>query len=159
MLDAAGVPVSVTDVVVRPVDAELVATAPAGGDVSAAFYRVETYVRELGARAARPPFMLLPNEVAVPLSWTVPTGEGVRVRRLPAVSTMACTVHRGRYDRLAGHLRQMLGWIEATGHRPAGTVREVYLRFGAEPELALPPAYLTTVADDLVTELQVPVTA
>jgi hypothetical protein len=33
----------------------------------------------------------------------------------------------------------------------------VYLRFGAEPELALPPAYLTDRGADLVTELQVPI--
>jgi len=33
----------------------------------------------------------------------------------------------------------------------------VYLRFGAEPELELPPVYLADKTSDLVTELQVPV--
>jgi hypothetical protein len=51
----------------------------------------------------------------------------------------------------------MLRWLERTGHRPASPLREVYLRFGAEPELALPPEYLADQPSDLVTELQVPV--
>jgi DNA-binding transcriptional MerR regulator len=149
----------VTDVLVRPVGPELVATAPAGADVSAAFCRVEVYVGALGARAARPPLMLMPAgdapEVAVPLSWPVPGGDGVRVRRLPAVATVACTVHRGRYEELPDRLDSVLTWLDATGRRPTGAVRKVYLRFGAEPELDLPPEYLTTDTEDLLTELQV----
>jgi DNA-binding transcriptional MerR regulator len=150
-----------TDIVVRPVGAELLATAAAGDDVSAAFCRVERHVAAYNARAARPPLMLLSPDgdplVAVPLSWPAPAAAGVEVRRLPAVHAMACTVHRGRYGPLAGHLDRMLGWLADTGRRRAGPVREVYLRFSAEPELDLPPAYLTTDAEELVTELQVPV--
>jgi DNA-binding transcriptional MerR regulator len=69
MLAAAGHAGS-TDVVIRPVAAELVATLPAADDVEAAFYRLETYVRRCAARAARPPCALLPRDgealVAVP---------------------------------------------------------------------------------------------
>ena len=97
--------------------------------------------------------------VAVPLSWPVPAAPGIQIGRLPAVNNMACTVHHGRYGPLAGHLDRMLGWLMDTGRRPAGPVREVYLRFSAEPELDLPQAYLTDEADELVTELQVPVAA
>lgn len=150
-----------TDIVVRPVGAELLATAAAGDDVSAAFCRVERHVAAHNARATRPPLMLLSPDgdplVAVPLSWPAPAAAGVEVRRLPAVDAMACTVHRGRYGPLAGHLDRMLGWLADTGRRRAGPVREVYLRFSAEPELDLPPAYLTAAAEELVTELQVPV--
>jgi DNA-binding transcriptional MerR regulator len=150
-----------TDIVLRPVGAELVATACAGSDVAAAFCRVERHVTAHGARAARPPLMLFPADgeplVAVPLTWPVPAAAGIDVRHLPAVDPMACTVHRGRYGPLAGHLDRMLRWLGDTGRRRAGPVREVYLRFDAEPDLDLPPAYLTTDADELVTELQVPV--
>jgi DNA-binding transcriptional MerR regulator len=153
---------ALTDVVIRPVAAELVATLPVTDDVEAAFYRLETYVRQRAARAARPPCGLLPPDgqplVAVPLTRKIPAAEGVAVCRLPAVEAMACTVHRGRYSELAGCLQQMLSWLEDTGRRPEGTIREVYLRFDAEPELGLPAAYLTNDADELVTELQVPVT-
>jgi effector-binding domain-containing protein len=118
------------------------------------------YVGALGARAARPPLMLMPaggaDEVAVPLSWPVPAGDGVRVRRLPAVATVACTVHRGPYEDLPDRLDSVMAWLDATGRRPTGAVRKVYLRFGAEPELDLPPEYLTTSDEDLLTELQVP---
>jgi effector-binding domain-containing protein len=148
--------------VIRPVAAELVATLPVADDVEAAFYRLETYVRRRAARAARPPCALLPPDgealVAVPLTRRIPAADGVAVTRLPAVESMACSVHRGRYSGLAGRLQHMLVWPEDTGRRPEGTIREVYLRFDAEPELALPAAYPTSDADDLVTELQVPVT-
>src|SRR5262249_50139094 len=101
--------------------------------------------------------------VAVPLSWAVPPAGPIQVRQLRAVPRMACTVHNGGYSGLPGRLAGMVGWLERTGHRPAGPIREVYLRFGAEPALDLPPAYLGagagdgTGAADLVTELQVPV--
>ncbi len=94
--------------------------------------------------------------VAVPVTWPLPAGDGVSVTRLAAVPEMACTVHHGRYAELGGHLQRMLGWLEETGRQPVGPLREVYLRFGAEPDLDLPPAYLTDDADELVTELQVP---
>jgi DNA-binding transcriptional MerR regulator len=160
MLAAAGAD-GLTDVVIRPVAAAWVATLPATDDVAAAFYRVETHVRRRGARAARPPCMLVPPDgealVAVPLTRRILAADGVAVSQLPAVDSMACSVHRGRYSALAGHLQRMLVWLEDTGRRPEGTIREVYLRFDAEPELSLPPAYLTSDADELVTELQVPV--
>jgi DNA-binding transcriptional MerR regulator len=152
-----------TDVVVRPVEAELVATLAAAGDIGAAFYRLEGYVRRHAARAVRPPMTLLADDgtacVAVPVSWRLPAGSGVSVTELPAVPAMACTVHRGRYGDLGGHLQRMLGWLEETGRQPVGLVREVYLRFGAEPDLELPPVYLTDDADELVTELQVPLSS
>jgi DNA-binding transcriptional MerR regulator len=152
-----------TDVVLRAVPDQLVATvrAAATADVGPLFVRVEEYVQSQRARATRPPLTLLDAgsvTVAVPLSWPVPAGDGIAVRRLPAVPRMACTVHNGGYAGLPARLHSMLGWLERTGHRPAGPIREVYLRFGAEPQLDLPPAYLADEAADLVTELQVPVT-
>jgi DNA-binding transcriptional MerR regulator len=161
MLAAAGAAGS-TDVVIRPVAAELVATLPADDDVGAAFYRLESHVRRRAVRAARPPCALLPPDgellVAVPLTREIRAADGVAVCRLPAVESMACSVHRGRYSELGVCLQRMLTWLEDSGRRAQGTIREVYLRFDAEPELALPPAYLTSDADELVTELQVPVT-
>lgn len=160
MLAAVG-PARLTDVVVRPIGTELVATLADVDDVPAAFYEVEGYVRQHGARAARPPMALLGDggtaTVAVPVTMRLPADGVMSVTQLPAVPTMACTVHRGRYGDLGGHLQRMLGWLEETGRQPDGTIREVYLRFGAEPELRLPPDYLTDNVDDLVTELQVPV--
>jgi DNA-binding transcriptional MerR regulator len=152
------------DVVVRPVPAQLVATLSGrpGNDVEPLFNRLEEYVRGHGGRAARPPCCLLGDDavtVAVPLSWRVPPRGRIAVGSLPAVERMACTVHSGGYGGLAYRLQQMLRWLAATGHRPGGPIREVYLRFGAEPDLALPEAYLARPGTEYVTELQVPLTA
>lgn len=152
------------DIVIRPVEAQLVAMLTGGpeDDVGALFYRLESYARDLHARASRPPLTLLPDPdeetvtVAVPLSWLVPPTEGIEVGWLEAVPAMACAVHHGGYTGLPRLMQQMLRWLEQTGARPAGRIREVYLRFGAEPELGLPAAYLTGEREDLVTELQVP---
>lgn len=151
------------DVVVRPVPALLVAQLPIGpgDDVSTLFTRLEEHVAGHGGRAAQPPLAIDDEHgaaVAVPLTWAIPAAGGVTVRRLPAVARMACAVHSGGYAGLPGLFQQMLRWLEQTGQRPAGPVREVYLSFAAAPELALPPAYLVTERADLVTELQVPLT-
>ena len=107
-----------------------------------------------------PPLTLLETDsvtVAVPLSWAPPPAGPIGVERLPAVPRMACSVHNGGYGGLPARLQQMLLWLERTGHEPSGPIRQVYLRFGAEPELELPPVYLADKTSDLVTELQVPV--
>jgi hypothetical protein len=82
----------------------------------------------------------------------------VTVRELPAVPRMACTIHRGGYAGAAHTWQRMLGWLESTGERAAGPLREVYLRFGASPPLRVPRAFVTEDDDpgDLVTELQLP---
>lgn len=157
-------PDDLPDVVVRPVQPMLVATLSGGPDedVAALFYRLEAYVRDQHARASRPPLTLLPEPdddavtVIVPITWLVPAADGIEVKLLDAVPRMACAVHRGGYDGLAGLLQRMLHWLARTGERPAGPIREVYLRFGAEAELGLSSAFLTGERADLVTELQVP---
>ncbi len=151
-----------TDVVVRPVPALLVAVLRADPEaaVDKLFYELEEHVKGLHARADRPPLTLLDDEsvtVAVPVTRAIPASGRISVERLPPVPEMACTVHSGGYGGLARRLQQMLRWLDETGRRPAGPVREVYLRFGAEAELALPDAYLAESSADFVTELQVPV--
>lgn len=154
----------VPEIVIRPVDAQLVAmlTGAPGDDTGTLLYRLESFARDQRARATRPPLALMPDPdqdrvtVAVPLNRVVPGSDGVEVGWLEPVPAMACAVHRGGYHRLPRLLQQVLRWLEQTGARPAGPVREVYLRFGAEPELGLPKAYLTGGQVDLVIEVQVP---
>ena len=159
MLASAGL-AGLTDVVVRPVPAELVATLRAEDDVSAAFYTIEEYVQRHTARAPRPPMTLLAADgstvVAVPVTWRLPATIGITVTELPPVTAMASAVHRGPYAELGAHRQRMLAWLQRTGQQPASDLRWVYLRFDAEPELRLPPVYLTDDPDELVTELQVP---
>ena len=151
-----------TDVVVRPVPALLVATLRGHLDtpIGERFVEVERFAQRHQARAERPPLTLLDDEsvaVAIPVTRELPDEGRITVERLPPVPDMACTVHSGGYGGLPRRLQQMLRWLDETGRRPAGPVREVYLRFGAEPELALPATYLAESSAEFVTELQVPV--
>jgi DNA-binding transcriptional MerR regulator len=150
------------DVVIRTVPAERVATirAPRGTDVEGLFNTLETFVGAHHARADRPPLTLLDREsvtVAVPVNRAVPPADGIELRTLPP-TTMACFVHSGPYAELQEHLQRMLEWLARTGRRPDGPLREVYLRFGAEPELGLPPTHVADESDPgYITELQLPV--
>jgi DNA-binding transcriptional MerR regulator len=147
------------DVVVRDVPAELVATldaAEAEGDEHLAFVALETRVRDLGVRAARPPGSILDAdrlEVFVPIRRAV---AGLATRRLPAIRA-ATVLHRGSYATFGATEAALERWLAAAGLTPSGPTRILYLQFGGEAELRLPPAYLVESPTELVTELQVPV--
>ncbi len=68
-------------------------------------------------------------EAAVPAAEPLPSGERVRYRELPAVNEVACIVHEGTFDTLAGTYGQLMAWIEANGYRMAGPIREVYVQW------------------------------
>ena len=149
-----------TDVVVRSLPDEIVATmdpALAGGDIGAAFYELESRVRDAGARAHRPPGSI-PDEDAifVPLRRAIPATDRIRVGRLPA--TRAATIlHLGGYGTLPGARTDLTAWVEAAGHEPSGSLRILYLQFGAEPELRLPRSWMVDRGEEFVTELQLPI--
>ena len=158
MADDPGAP----DVVVRPVPEELVAWVPQPtGDEpeSAAWYRLEAAVRDLGRRRAAPPGATSIDGLAaifVPLTRPIPPGGDVTTALLPAVR-VASVLHRGRYEGLAATEAALAGWTRDAGLRTAGPVRTLYVQFGAEAELRVPARYLVDRAADLVTELQLPV--
>jgi DNA-binding transcriptional MerR regulator len=150
------------DVVVRPVPAESVATrAVRDEDVGRAFYELETFVRDLGRRANRPPGALVPDdgdtEVFVPIRGPLPRTTGrIGWRRLPGCRA-ATVIERGPYEGVATARRVLERWVAAAGLAPAGPLRIIYLQFGAEPELRVPSAWLVDREADFVTELQLPV--
>lgn len=150
------------DVVVRALASETVATidpALVGGDVGAAFYEVETHVRDLGARAHRPPGAIPDEDVVfVPIRRTIPATERVGVRRLEATSA-ATLLHRGGYETLSTAQGELASWVDAAGYEPSGPARILYLQFGAEPELRVPPPWTVDRDEDFLTELQLPVRA
>jgi len=149
-----------TDVVVRTLPAEMVATmdtAVVGGDIGAAFYELEARVRDLGARAHRPPGAI-PDEDAifVPLRRAIPATDRIGVGRLSATRA-ATIVHLGRYATLPRARADLVAWVEAAGHQPSGPLRILYLQFGAEPELRLPRSWTVDRGEEFVTELQLPI--
>jgi effector-binding domain-containing protein len=133
-----------------------------GGDLGPLFYEVEEAVRDAGARAGRPPGVLVgPGEdirdveVFVPVTRAVAVGR-VASARLPAVR-VAAAIHQGPYHELPVMLAGLRRWVGSAGFEETGPMRIIYLRFGAEPELGLPEAYLAARDADFVTEVQLPV--
>jgi DNA-binding transcriptional MerR regulator len=158
-----------SDVVIRPVPAEAVATMALSPrdrvDVGAAFYELEAVVRDLGRRAHRPPGALIrPDsdvEIFVPVTGPVAApvpGASTRIeyRRLPACRA-ATVIERGPYEALAAARDRLGQWLMSAGLVPAGPLRIIYLQFGAEPELRVPRPYLVERDADFVTELQQPI--
>jgi DNA-binding transcriptional MerR regulator len=146
------------DVVVRDIPSELVATldvAVVGGDAGQAFYELERAIRDAGVRAARPPGSVVEDdrvEVFVPVRRAAP---GLVTKRLPAVRA-ATILHHGAYGGLEARRETLRSWIAGAGLSVAAGERTLYLQFGAERELQVPPAYLVERTVDLVTELQQP---
>lgn len=146
-----------TDVVVRPIGVEPVAVAPVRPPMNEAFDRLETYVRDLGRRAHRPPGAI-PAErlIFVPVTGPVPATGEVEYRRLPA-ARVASVIHRGPYAGIAAARGLLQRWVAAAGLVAAGPMRTLYLQFGADPGLRLPPGWTVDRDEQFVTELQLPV--
>jgi DNA-binding transcriptional MerR regulator len=146
------------DVVVRPVAVEPMALMRAGADVGEAFYELETHVRDVGRRAPRPPGALPSSrEIFVPVTGPIPVTDRISYERLPACR-VASVIHRGSYGGLAGARRALDRWVTQAGLEHVGPLRILYLQFGAEPELRVPPGYVVERDADFVTELQQPIT-
>ena len=167
MADEPGFP----DVVVRRLPAELVASTRVrvGPEESLepVFVALEVFARDAGVRAARPPGAVLHDdgsggerdvEVYVPLIGSTPSDDSIDVRQLPAV-TAATAIHRGPYESLRSTRLALDKWVLAAGYRMVDPLRLVYLQFGADTDLNLPPGFLAAAEDEFVTEIRCPVAA
>jgi DNA-binding transcriptional MerR regulator len=145
------------DIVVRPVAEEPVVAMRVAHAVADAFYTLESYVRDLGRRAPRPSGAIPERrEIFVPVSGPVPPTELIGYRRLPACR-VASVIHRGSYDGVAAARATLLRWVAGAGLAAAGPMRTLYLQFGAEPELRVPPGWVVEADEAFVTELQLPI--
>lgn len=145
------------DIVVRPVNAEPVAVMSLEGAAGNPFVELETHVREAGRRAHRPPGAIPSRrEIFVPVTGPIPETERIWYCRLPACR-VASVIHRGPYGGVAAARASLLRWMAAAGLTLAGPMRTLYLQFGAEPQLHLPPGWVVERDEQFVTELQQPV--
>ena len=72
----------------------------------------------------------------------------VKVRKLPTVETMACSLHHGPFTTIGEAYNAIQNWITENGYRITGPCREVYLH----------PSQAGSQTDpDTVTEIQFPV--
>jgi DNA-binding transcriptional MerR regulator len=85
-------------------------------------------------------------EVCEVIDAALPTTDRVKVRDLPAVEQMACTVHHGPFPQLNQGYQALGQWAETNGYRFVGPSREVYLQ-------------VSEIGDDStnVAEIQIPV--
>ena len=58
----------------------------------------------------------------------LPVTDRVKVRELPAIEMMACTVHHGPFNQLNQGYQALMQWAEANSYRFVGPSREVYLQ-------------------------------
>ena len=65
----------------------------------------------------------------------LPTTDRVKVRELPTVEQMACTVHHGPFPQLSQGYQALGQWAEANGYRFVGPSREVYLQVSADESM------------------------
>lgn len=160
------------EVVLKQTEAQLMASLKVGiacdeiGKSSSNYFEVlEQQVLKHHARAAAAPMAIYHDqdedsvglEILVPIKNPIPQTKNIQVVELPAIAMMASVVHTGAYEKADAACRSLATWVKRQGYRAAGPWREVYLRFGAEPSLNLPPAFLAKRVEDFVTEYQLPV--
>lgn len=87
-------------------------------------------------------------EACLPIGDALPEPHRVKVSTLPAVETMACTIHHGPFVTLSEAYNAILKWIDENGYHITGPCREVYLRGPKDGSQTDP---------DTVTEIQFPV--
>jgi DNA-binding transcriptional MerR regulator len=88
-------------------------------------------------------------EVCEPIQGTLPSASRVHVYTLPAVESMACSIHAGSFATIGEAYNAILKWIDANGYAVTGPCREVYLK---------PPRHAGDQNDpETVTEIQFPV--
>jgi len=91
-------------------------------------------------------------EVCLPVDMAVPETDRVKMRILPEVEAMACTLHHGPFVTI-GEAYQALGkWIDLNGYRIVGPAREVYLRVADQSSTSA-----SQTDPNTVTEIQFPV--
>lgn len=167
-LDAASAGAGGLDVVVRELGPEPVAILAvaevAGQSLERAFYELELRVRDEGVRAPRPPGALVTVDAAggrrveafVPVLRKAGGQTALELRKLPACRA-ATVIHQGDYAGLRSARTKLDQWIADAGLHAEGSIRILYLRFGAESDLRLPERFLAPSDDDFLTELQIPI--
>ncbi len=66
-------------------------------------------------------------EACMPFNGMLNDGEQVKVVELPAVETMASTIHRGSFSTLNEAYNAVTHWVETNGYRISGPNRELNL--------------------------------
>jgi DNA-binding transcriptional MerR regulator len=87
-------------------------------------------------------------EVCEPVDVELTASKRIKVRTLPAVDAMACTIHNGPFSTLSEAYNAIGKWITDNGYQIVGPCREVYLHAAGDGNQNDP---------NTVTEIQFPV--
>jgi effector-binding domain-containing protein len=150
------------EVVIKKVDeirmASLRGVVPTPPEQGVLWYELEDYLEAGKVRPNGACFTLYHDdefnerdvdvEVCEPIDVELNESERIKVSMLPAVESMACTLHNGPFTTISEAYNAIGKWITDNGYRITGPCREVYLR----------PAKNNIQTDpDTVTEIQFPV--
>lgn len=91
-------------------------------------------------------------EVCEPVSAPFLDTARVKCTTLPAVATMASTIHHGPFTTIDDAYQALMKWLDANGYRICGPAREVYIR-----EADQSSAGASQSDQNTVTEIQFPV--
>jgi DNA-binding transcriptional MerR regulator len=137
-----------------------------GEPVQTLFESAEAAVARARARADSSPFIIFHDleyrcedadiEVCIPVKGTADAR--ISTRLIPAAPSVGCVTYHGPYAKALALYDVMLLWMERSGFRMDGPLREVYHRYGADQiGYRLPSHVLADSSVDYVTELQAPV--
>lgn len=137
-----------------------------GAPMQTLFEEAEAVVAAAQGRSPASPFTIFHDpdyrEAEVDVEICIPVKQGVNelaTRVIPASATMGCITYRGPYEQTPMLYSQLLQWLDRSGMRMSGPLREVYHRYGADQiGYRLPASVLTNNSAEYVTELQAPVT-
>ncbi|HLO33306.1 MAG TPA: MerR family transcriptional regulator [Anaerolineales bacterium] len=87
-------------------------------------------------------------EVCEPIDADLAESKRVKVRALPALETLACTIHHGPFVTIGEAYNAIGKWITDNGYRIVGPCREVYVREAEN---------ISQTDPNTVTEIQFPV--
>lgn len=150
------------DVVIKKVDAlkvvSLRAIVPTPPDQGNLWRELDGYMAMHHARSSEPCLSLYHDdeykerdweiEVCEPLAADISSNRRITVRVLPAVDTMACTIHHGPFVTIGEAYNALMRWIDENGYHITGPMREVYLK---------PARHGSQTDPGTVTEIQAPV--
>jgi DNA-binding transcriptional MerR regulator len=133
--------------------------------VPSMFEAAEAIVAKHRTRADASPFLMLHDpeyreydvdaEVCIPVKAH---DAKLGTHLLAGAPKAGCITYRGAYEQTPRLYASMLQWLENSGLRIAGPLREVYHRFGADQlGYSLPSHVLASSSAEYVTELQTPV--
>jgi DNA-binding transcriptional MerR regulator len=137
-----------------------------GSAMQALFEAAEATVAAAHARSSQSPFTIFHDleyreddvdvEVCIPIRSA---GTSRLDRRIvPGSRSMSCITYRGSYQQTPALYAALLQWMDHSGFRFDGPLREVYHRYGADQiGYRLPAHVLASNSTEYVTELQAPV--